>query len=132
MKFTIDLMCGWAHPGMTMVKNSPNYPRTWFINAMRRKVMAPDGYVYMAAVRLLGLTLGVTITRECATVITPPSGSSQASSPGGVSPIASPQPQRTVQLPPELLEQIQAHIRKQQSLPQSPSIPGSSPPAKTV
>ncbi len=105
MKFTIDLMFGWAHPGVTMVKNSPGFPRTWFVNALKRKMTASDGYVYMAAIRLLGLTFGVTITRECATSLSP-----SASSPVS-SPVTGSAPQQ-VQLPPELMAQIQAHLQK--------------------
>ena len=116
MKFTIDLMCGWAHPGVTMVKNSPGYPRTWFANALKRKMTAPDGYVYMGAIRLLGLTVGVTITRECATSAT----SSLGSSPSAGLPSSSGQVSQQVQLPPELMAQIQAHLQKQQSQ-QTPS-----------
>ena len=116
MKFTIDLMCGWAHPGVAMVRNSPGYPRTWFATALKRKMTAPDGYVWMYAVRLLGLTLGVTITRECVTSATSSLGSSlpqQQASASGQAP-------QQVQLPPELMAQIQAHLQKQQSQ-QTPS-----------
>lgn len=112
MKFTIDLMFGWAHPGTKMVRNSPGYPRTWFVTALARKMMAPDGYVRMYAVRLLGLTVGVTFTRECATPITqPPSQQSlQQSS------------QQQLQVTPEQMAQIQAVLSKQSApAPTTPS-----------
>jgi hypothetical protein len=88
---------------------------------MKRKIIAPDGFVYMGALRLLGLTLGVTITRECSTAITPPAGSSAPAA-------SSPSQPQSVQLPPELLAQIQAHIQAQASTKalSSPSIPGKS------
>ena len=92
MKFTIDLMFGFAHPGMTMVRNNPDGMRGWFFKLLRRKMVAPDGYVYMYAIRLLGTTLGVTVTRECATPLT---SQQPASSP----------PQ---QLPPEVMAQVAA------------------------
>ncbi len=111
MKFTIDLMFGWAHPGTKMVRNSPGYPRTWFGTALARKMMAQDGYVRMYAVRLLGLTVGVTFTRECATPITQPS-----------SPPLSPSPQ--LQVTPEQMAQIQAVLSKQSAPAQTIPSPG--------
>ena len=107
MKFTVDLMFGWAHPGTKMVRNSPGYPRTWFVTALARKMMAPDGYVRMYAVRLLGLTVGVTFTRECATPITqPPSQQSLQQSLQQSS-------QQQLQVTPEQMAQIQAVLSKQ-------------------
>ena len=110
MKFTIDFMLGFAHPGTKLVRLSPGYPRTWFIHAIVRQLVAPDGRVRMLAVRLLGVTLGVTITRECVTPLTPPAGSSLASSSAGAVQGASQQ----IQLSPDLMAQIQAHMQKQQ------------------
>jgi hypothetical protein len=90
MKFTIDFTIGFAHPAMQIVQRSPKGIRGWFFQPVARRIMAPDGYVYLAALRLLGVTIGVTVTRECATPIT-----------GQASPAEQ-------QLPPEILAQIEA------------------------
>ena len=92
MKFTIDLLFGWAHPGTKMVRQAPQGMRGWFIHGMTRKILASDGYVYVAAVRLIGFTVGVTVTRECVTPLTAlqavsPSG---APAPAQVSPSTAP------------------------------------------
>ena len=114
MKFTIDLMFGWAHPGTKMVRNSPGYPRTWFVTTLARTLMAPDGYVRMYAVRLLGLTVGVTFTRECATPITNTSSQQQSSAPSD--------PQQ-LQLSPEDMAQVQAIIARNRSSAPAPTTP---------
>lgn len=114
MKFTFDLMFGWAHPGTKMVRNSPGYPRSWFITALARKLKAPDGYVRIYAVRLLGLTIGVTFTRECATPIMQPSSPSQPSGPAQ---------QLQLQLSPEDMAQVQAIIARSQSSDPAPTTP---------
>ena len=62
---TFDFLLGYASPGSKFVRQSPQGIRGWFVNLMAKKWIAQDGYVYMAAVRLLGVTVGVTITREC-------------------------------------------------------------------
>ena len=62
---TFDLLIGFATPWSKTVRESPKGVRGWFAQAMAKKWTARDGFVYMAAVRLLGVTVGVTITREC-------------------------------------------------------------------
>jgi hypothetical protein len=62
---TFDFLVGFATPGCKTVLTSPQGRRGWFANWMGKRWVALDGYVYMVAVRLLGVTVGVTITREC-------------------------------------------------------------------
>lgn len=62
---TFDLLLGIATPRSKIVRSSPGGTRGWFFNVMAKRWVAPDGFVYMAALRLIGLTVGITITREC-------------------------------------------------------------------
>jgi hypothetical protein len=62
---TFDFLFGFATPGSKIVLQSPSGIRGWFVQGMAKKWTARDGFVYMAAARLLGITIGVTITREC-------------------------------------------------------------------
>ena len=116
MKFTVDLMFGWAHPGTKLVKNSPGYPRTWWVHALKRKMVAPDGYIWMYAVRLLGLTIGATVTRECVTPATP-------QAPVQAPFISSPPSQsgQQVHLTPEQMAQVQAIISSAATTKTTPS-----------
>lgn len=62
---TFDFLLGFATPGCKAVRQAPGGIKKWFATAMYRKIVAMDGFVYMAAIRLLGITIGTTITREC-------------------------------------------------------------------
>lgn len=101
MKFTIDFHVGFAHPKMQVVQCSPRGLRGWLFQSLAQKLTAHDGYVYLAAIRLLGVTIGVTVTRECVTPIT----GKQLS------------PEQQSQLPPQVLAQIaamrEAHAKQQ-------------------
>lgn len=65
MKFSIDLMLGFASPDMKMVKTSPDGIKGWWFKPLWRKMVAPDGKVFILAMRLIGVTFGITLTREC-------------------------------------------------------------------
>jgi hypothetical protein len=61
---TIDFTIGFAGIGARVVTLSPAGRPGWVFNAMRKRYIAIDGFVYLAAVRLLGVTVGCTITRD--------------------------------------------------------------------
>jgi hypothetical protein len=61
---TIDFLIGFATPGSRVVKMSPQGLKGWFAYVIHRTIRANDGAIYLNAVRLLGVTVGCTITRE--------------------------------------------------------------------
>ena len=88
---TLDFMLGFASPTAAVVRQSPQGLRGWFIFWMARRMVAKDGYILTAALRLLGVTIGGTFCVECKTPLTnaPESG---VNTPGPSAP-QSPQPQ---------------------------------------
>ena len=123
---TLDFMLGFASPTAKVVKMSPQGLRGWLYFGMAKKVVANDGYIFMACGRLIGITLGVTVCIECAT----PNAATGPSTPVQSVP-QSPRPQLSAEQLASLRAMAAAQLAQQQAQA-TPSAPPSSAPTPTT
>jgi hypothetical protein len=106
---TLDFVLGFAGPFAKIVRISPQGLRGWFFFWMAKRHIAQDGYVFMFAFRLIGITIGVTVTIECHTSATPNPAESSQNIAGQSAP-----PSLPSQFSADQLAQIRAMVKTQQ------------------